>query len=113
MMNQSGSTVLDDTGDEPVYILRLFVTGASPGSVRAITNLQKILEEHLKDKYQLDIIDVHQQPEFVQSDDVTAVPVLIKLSPAPKRRLVGDMSDTEKVLRGLGLNWQFFWIGNH
>lgn len=104
MMNQTGSNILDDTSDEPVYVLRLFVTGASPISVRAITNLQKILETHLKDKYQLEIIDVRQQPEYVQSDDVTAVPVLIKLSPSPKRRLVGDMSDTDKVLRGLGLN---------
>ena len=104
MMNQTGATILDNNaGNTEVYVLRLFVTGASPVSVRAINNLQKILEAHLKGRYELDIIDVHQQPQLVQSEDVTAVPMLIKKTPRPKRRLVGDMSDTEKVLRGLGL----------
>ncbi|MEO6522163.1 MAG: circadian clock KaiB family protein [Mucilaginibacter sp.] len=103
-MNQTGATILNnDVDNTEVYVLRLFVTGASPVSVRAINNLQKILEEHLKDRYELDIIDVHQQPQLVQSENVTAVPMLIKKIPGPKRRLVGDMSDTEKVLRGLGL----------
>jgi circadian clock protein KaiB len=103
-MSQSGSTILEQSAtDEPVYKLRLFVTGASPVSIRAINNLQKILEQHLKNRCELDIIDVHQQPQLVQSEDVSAVPMLIKKTPGPKRRLVGDMSDTEKVLRGLGL----------
>jgi circadian clock protein KaiB len=105
MMDVTDSfAISDDTIDEPVYILRLFVTGASPVSVRAINNLQKILEQHLKNRYELDIIDVHQQPLLVQSDDVTAVPMLIKCAPGPKRRLVGDMSDTARVLHGLGLS---------
>jgi circadian clock protein KaiB len=104
MINQADSTILDsNTEGTEVYVLRLFVTGASPVSVRAINNLQKILEQHLKDRYELDIIDAHQQPQLVQLEDVTAVPMLIKKSPGPKRRLVGDMSDIEKVLRGLGL----------
>lgn len=90
--------------DDSVYHLRLFVTGASPVSVRAINNLKAILDNYLKGRYELEIIDVHQQPLLVQSEDVTAVPMLIKKSPLPKRRLVGDMSDTEKVLRGLGLS---------
>jgi circadian clock protein KaiB len=85
------------------YMLRLFVTGASPVSVRAINNLKLILEEHLNDKYDLEIIDVHQQPLMVKDEDITAVPMLIKKFPLPFRRLVGDMSDNEKVLRGLGL----------
>jgi circadian clock protein KaiB len=92
-----------DKEDKPVYVLRLFVAGASPVSVRAINNLQVILNEHLKDRYELDIVDVHQQPSLVQTDNVTAVPMLIKKFPLPLRRLVGDMSDTNKVLRGLGL----------
>lgn len=86
-----------------VYQLRLFVAGASSLSVRAIDNLQVILEQHLKDRYELEIVDVHQQPLLVQSEDVTAVPMLIKKHPLPIRRLVGDMSDVGKVLRGLGL----------
>lgn len=89
--------------DDSVYQLRLFVTGASPVSVRAINNLQVILDKHLKDRFELEIIDVHQQPTLVQLDNVTAVPMLIKKWPLPLRRLVGDMSDTDKVLRGLGL----------
>jgi circadian clock protein KaiB len=90
--------------DDSVYLLRLFVAGTSPASVRAINNLQVILNEHLKDRYELEIIDVHQQPQLVQSEDVTAIPMLIKQTPLPKRRLVGDMSDTARVLRGLGLS---------
>jgi len=90
--------------DDSVYQLRLFVTGTSPVSVRAINNLHTVLETYLKDRYELEIIDVHQQPLLVQSDNVTAVPMLIKKFPAPVRRMVGDMSDTEKVLRGLGLS---------
>jgi circadian clock protein KaiB len=90
--------------DDSVYQLRLYVTGTSPVSVRAINNLQVILDTHLKDRYDLEIIDVHQQPMLVQSDNVTAVPMLIKKFPAPVRRMVGDMSDTNKVLRGLGLS---------
>ncbi|WP_316836315.1 circadian clock KaiB family protein [Pedobacter nutrimenti] len=89
--------------EEPVYILRLFVAGASSKSIRAINNLQGILDEKLKNKYEMEIIDVHQQPEIVKRDDVVAVPMLIKKSPGPERRLVGDMSDTQRVLRGLGL----------
>ncbi|WP_345950200.1 MULTISPECIES: circadian clock KaiB family protein [unclassified Mucilaginibacter] len=89
--------------EDTVYVLRLFVAGTSPVSVRAINNLHAILETHLKGRYELDIVDVHQQPLLVQSEDVTAVPMLIKKTPIPKRRLVGDMSDTDRVLRGLGL----------
>jgi circadian clock protein KaiB len=92
--------------DEPYdgqYQLRLFVAGNSPVSVRAINNLQKILEEHLKDRYELEIIDIHQQPEWVVAENITAVPLLIKKAPIPKRILVGDMSDTARVLRGLNV----------
>jgi circadian clock protein KaiB len=89
--------------DEEIYILRLFVSGTSPNSVRAINNLQLICESHLKDRYELEIVDIHQQPLLVKSEDVAAVPMLIKKSPLPKRRLVGDMSEKDKVLKGLGL----------
>lgn len=93
---------LDEESNE-MFILRLFITGTSPVSVRAINNLQALLAEHLKDKFELEIIDVHQQPELVQDDDVMAVPMLIKKFPLPVRRLIGDMSDTTRVLKGLGL----------
>jgi circadian clock protein KaiB len=94
----------DDTLNENgVYQLRLFVTGASPNSTRAITNLKKICETHLKDNYELEIIDVYQQPTIAETEQIIALPLLIKKSPSPERRLIGDMSDTERVLRGLGL----------
>ena len=86
-----------------VYVLRLFITGTSAVSVRAINNLHAILNQYLKDKYELEIIDVHQQPSMVKDDDVMAVPMLIKKYPFPKKRLVGDMSDINRVLKGLGV----------
>ena len=93
----------EDLGGKQVYILRLFITGASPNSSRAIANLKEICEKHLKGNYELEIIDVYQQPLIAQSEQVIALPMLIKMSPSPVRRLIGDMSNTEKVLRGLGL----------
>lgn len=101
---ESKSTISWDEEDL-VFQLRLFVTGASPLSARAIQNLQTLLEQKLKGRYKLEIVDVHQQPALVQSEDVTAVPMLIKKTPLPKRRLVGDMSDTQRVLKGLGLSY--------
>lgn len=86
------------------FSLRLFVAGASSISIRAINNLQIILDEHLKDRYELEIIDIHQQPLLVKEEDIFAVPLLIKKLPIPIKRLVGDMSDKSKVLRGLGLS---------
>jgi circadian clock protein KaiB len=86
-----------------VYNLRLFVAGTSAVSMRAINNLQEILEKHLKDQYYLEIIDVYQQPLLLQTEQIVAVPLLIKKEPAPKRLLVGDMSDVNRVLRGLSL----------
>lgn len=85
------------------YVLRLFVSGTSPNSVKAISNLRVICESYLKDHYEMEIIDIHQQPQLVRNEDVAAVPMLIKTSPLPKRRLIGDMSEKEKVLKGLGL----------
>jgi circadian clock protein KaiB len=105
MFMDEGNTNITDWKEknENIYILRLFVTGASSTSARAINNLQSILEEHLKSRYKLEIIDVHQQPLLVKNEDITAVPVLIKKIPLPLRKLVGDMSDKNRVLRGLGL----------
>lgn len=89
--------------DNPIYHLQLFVAGTSSLSVRAINNLNLILTEYLEGKYELDIIDVYQQPEMALQEDVAAVPMLIKKYPAPNRKLIGDMSDKAKVLRGLGI----------
>ena len=85
------------------YVLRLFIAGSSPISARAIANLRQICEEYLRENYILEIIDAHQQPELVRQENVTALPMLIKKKPEPKKRLIGDFSDREKVLIGLGI----------
>ncbi len=103
MSTQTHNDWTDETEEDPVYSLRLFVAGTSTTSLRAITNLNKILEEKLKGRYNLEIIDIHQQPAMAQQENVSAVPLLVKYSPYPKRFLVGDMSDQQRVLRGLGI----------
>ena len=90
--------------EDETYQLRLFITGASPNSTRAISNLKEICEKFLKGNYELEIIDVHQQPLIAQAEQIVALPLLIKKGPGAERRLIGDMSDREKVLRGLGLS---------
>lgn len=85
------------------YILRLFVTGASPNSARAISNLRRICDEHIQGRYSLEIIDVYQQEDIAKTEQIIALPLLIKKGPLPERRLVGDMSNTDKVLSGLGI----------
>lgn len=87
----------------PEYDLRLFVSGASPNSVRAINNLQKTLEKYIKGRYLLKVIDVHQERALAEHEQIIALPLLIKKFPLPERRLIGDMSDTGKVLNGLGI----------
>ena len=85
------------------YVLRLFVTGILPNSVRAIENINKICERYLKDMYELEIIDIYQQPDLAFTEDIIAVPLLIKKSPLPEVRLIGDLSNTKTVLKGLQL----------
>jgi circadian clock protein KaiB len=85
------------------YILRLYVTGTSPQSVRSIANIKKICEDHLKGRYELEVIDLFQQPELAMNEQIIAAPTLIKKLPLPLRRIIGDLSGTEKVLVGLDL----------
>lgn len=85
------------------YVLHLYITGATPNSIRAVKNIKAICEEHLQGRYELVVVDVYQQPALAQSEQIIAVPTLVKKQPQPLRRLVGDMSDTSRVLSGLGL----------
>lgn len=85
------------------YVLSLYITGATPNSVRAITNIKQLCEEHLKGRYSLQIIDVYQQGAVAEQEQLIALPLLIKRFPLPERRMIGDLSNTEKVLKGLGL----------
>lgn len=85
------------------FVLTLFVSGASPNSVRAINNLEKILKNHVDGRYELNIVDVRQEKDTAEKEQIIALPLLIKRFPEPERRLIGDMSDTKKVLSGLGI----------
>ena len=84
------------------FILKLFISGASRNSAKAIKNLQNILDTHFKDRYSLKIIDIYQEKSVAQEEQIIALPLLVKKFPLPEKRLIGDMSDTEKVLKGLG-----------
>ena len=85
------------------YVFCLYITGASPNSSRAITNIKDLCERHLKDKYELSIVDVYQQPKIAQTVDIIALPLLIRKNPLPERRLIGDLSDKERVIKNLGI----------
>ncbi len=93
--------IADATKD--FYVLRLFITGMLPNSVRAVINIKAICEQHLKGRYELDIIDIYQQPSLTLSENIVAVPVLIKKFPLPEERVIGDLSDTKNVLKELHL----------
>ena len=85
------------------YILKLYVAGQSPKSVSAIANMKKLCEANLQGRYVLDVIDLYQQPQLAQGEQIIAVPTLIRKLPSPLRRIIGDMSNTERVLVGLDL----------
>ena len=86
-----------------MYVLRLYVTGMTPRSERAVRNLQAICDEYLEGRYDLDVIDIYQQPVLTKGEQIVAAPTLIKKLPLPMRRIIGDMSDRERVLLGLDL----------
>ncbi|HEU5453102.1 MAG TPA: circadian clock KaiB family protein [Terriglobales bacterium] len=88
---------------EPKYLLRLYVTGTTPRSQQAISNIRDICEEYLRGRYQLEVLDVYQRPLLTAGEQIIALPTLIKELPLPIRRFIGDLSDTEKILIGLDL----------
>ena len=83
------------------YILQLFISGLLPNSSRAVINIKAICEKYLKGRYELEIIDIYQQPDLALSEEIIAIPLLVKRFPLPEERMIGDLSNTEKVLRGL------------
>lgn len=85
------------------YILRLYVTGMTSRSSRAVSNLKAICEEYLEGRYDLEVIDIYQHPQRAVDDQVIAAPTLVKQLPAPLRRLIGDLTDTDRVMIGLDL----------
>ncbi len=85
------------------YVLRLYVAGMTPRSQKAIENIKEICETYLAGRYDLEVVDVYQQPERAKEAQVVAAPTLVKRLPLPLRKLIGDMSDTDRVLIGLGV----------
>lgn len=85
------------------YLLRLYVTGSTPQSVRAIENIKKICEEYLKGRYELEVVDLYQNPGLANGEQIIAAPTLIKKLPQPLKRIIGDLSNKERVLVGLDL----------
>ena len=89
--------------EEERYALRLYVTGATPGSTRAIAEIKAFCERFLKGRYRLEVIDVYQQPELADEERILATPTLVKLSPAPLRRIVGSLADPGRISLRLGV----------
>jgi circadian clock protein KaiB len=89
--------------DQKKYVLKLYVTGMTPHSLNAIKEIKAICTEYLQDRYELEIIDIYQQPVLAKGEQIIAAPTLIKKLPLPLRRFIGDMSDKERILVGLDL----------
>ncbi|MDH4128402.1 MAG: circadian clock protein KaiB [Spirochaetota bacterium] len=86
-------------------LLKLYITGQTPRSARAIENLKNIVENELKDEYEMKIIDILENPQLAEDEKILATPTLIKELPPPLRRIIGDLSDSEKVLLGLDITY--------
>lgn len=88
------------------YVFKLYITGATHHSMQAVKNFKNICDSYLENKYELDIIDVYQQPNLAKEKQIIAAPTLIKIHPLPIRRIIGDMSDTDKILNILSIENQ-------
>jgi circadian clock protein KaiB len=89
--------------DKAHYVLKLYITGTTPSSMKAIVNIRKICEEHLYGRYDLEVVDISQHPMLAEGEQIIAAPTLIKKLPLPLRRFIGDLSQTERILLGLDL----------
>jgi circadian clock protein KaiB len=85
------------------YQLRLFVAGHTQKSVRAVQNITRLCEQHLHGRYELEVFDLYQQPELAAEHQLVAAPTLVKVLPSPPRKMIGDLSDSGRVLAGLGI----------
>jgi circadian clock protein KaiB len=102
-VNETPLHILADLEDTQQYVLRLYVTGMTPRSTRAIKSVRSICEEFLAGRFSLEIIDVYQQPALIRDEQIFATPTLVKKGPEPERRMIGDMSNRARVMAGLGL----------
>ena len=106
MRNTPGAVgdVLAETADQPEFWnMRLYVAGQTPKSLRALANLKKICEEYLAGKYHIEIVDLLENPQLASRDQILAIPTLIRNLPEPMRKIIGDLSNVERVLVGLDM----------
>jgi circadian clock protein KaiB len=103
---EEGSAVGFDGSDPEMFDLRLYVAGQSPRSVRALENLRRVCDEHLAGRYRVEVIDLLVSPALARGDEIIAVPTLVRKLPEPIRKIIGDLSDTDRVLVGLQLRPQ-------
>ena len=102
-MSESPRTADAAAGDSGPWKLRLYVAGQTPKCLSALTNLKKICEQHLAGEYEIEIIDLLERPQLAQGDQILAIPTLVRRLPEPMRKIIGDLSNTERVLVGLDL----------
>ena len=93
----------DGKNGKDEFELRLYVAGQTPKSLAAVTNLKKLCDEHLAGRYRIEVIDLMQKPQLAQGDQIVAIPTLVRRLPAPLKKIIGDLSNTERVLIGLQL----------
>jgi circadian clock protein KaiB len=97
------ASATDKNSKPETWNLRLYVAGQTPKSIAAFANLKKICEEHLKGKYNIEVIDLLENPKLAKGDQILAIPTLVRKLPEPIRKIIGDLSNTERVLVGLNL----------
>lgn len=89
--------------DQDIWELRLYVAGQTPKSITAFSNLKKLCEEHLEGKYRIEVIDLIKNPQLARGDQIIAIPTLVRRLPQPLKKIIGDLSNTERILVGLDL----------
>ena len=103
-MRMKSKTRADQALNDPEFWqLRLYVAGQTPRSLSAVSNLKKLCQEHLKNRYRIEVVDLLEKPELARGDQIVALPTLVRKLPPPLKKLIGDLSNTERVLVGLQL----------
>ena len=101
--SHTGEPVSEDDGEPGQYHLRLYVAGQTQKSMAALVNLKRVCEQHLAGRYDIEVIDLLKNPQLAAGDQILAIPTLVRRLPAPLKRIIGDLSNTEKVLVGLDI----------
>jgi len=102
-LSEGQSPAASSAGNVKAYVLRLYIAGQTPKSVLALANLREICETHLRGRYEIEVIDLLENPQLAQGDQILALPTLVRRLPEPIKKIIGDLSNTERVLVGLDL----------